>query len=190
MSIQGSRLFSCRDTSAKSIISGLDHVFSIFGIPAYIRSDRGSAFMKAEFERYLLDKGIASSPTTSYNPAGNGQVERLNQTLWQTIKLKLKTHKLPLQHWQELLSYALHSVRSLLCTATNQTPHERIFNFWRRSTSGSSIPSWLATPGPVLIKRHVRSSKFDPLTDEVHLIEANPQYAHVRYPIEKKTPWF
>ena len=155
-------------------------------MPAYIHSDRGSAFMSVEFKRYLLDKGIASSRTTSYNPARNGQVERLNQTLWQTIKLGLKTHKLPLHHWQELLSDALHSVRSLLCTATNQTPHERIFNFQHRSTSGSSIPFWLATPGPILIKRHVRSSKFDPLTEEVHLIEANPQYAHVRYPNEKE----
>ena len=89
--------FSCRG-SAKSIISGLDQVFSMFGMPAYIYSDRESAFMSAEFKRYLLDKGIASSRTTSYNPAENGQVERLNQTLWQTIKLGLKTHKLPLQH--------------------------------------------------------------------------------------------
>ena len=155
-------------------------------MPTDIHSDRRSAFMSAEFKRYLLDKGIASSRTTSYNPAGNGQVERLNQTLWQTIKLGLKTHKLPLQHWQELSSDALHSVRSLLCTATNQTPREQIFNFQLRSTSGSSIPSWLATPGPVLIKRHVRSSKFDPITEEVHLIEANPQYAHVRYPDGKE----
>ena len=28
--------------------------------------------------------------------------------------------------------------------------------------------------------------KFDPLTDEVHLIEANPQYVHVLYPDEKE----
>ena len=41
-------------------------------------------------------------------------------------------------------------------------------------------------PPTVLIKRHVRSSKFNPLTDEVHLIEANPQYAHVQYPDEKE----
>ena len=115
--------FPCRDTSAKSIISGLDQLFTMFGMLAYIHSDRGSAFMSAEFKRYLHDKGIASSRTTSYNPAGNGQVECLNQTLRQTIKLGLKTHKLPLQHWQDLLSNALHSVRSLLCTPTNQTPH-------------------------------------------------------------------
>ena len=61
--------FSCRNTSAKSIISGLDQVFSMYGMPAYIHSDRGSAFMSAEFKRHLLDKDIASSRTISYNPA-------------------------------------------------------------------------------------------------------------------------
>ena len=35
--------------------------------------------MSAKFKRYLFDKGIASSRTTSYNPATNGQVERLTK---------------------------------------------------------------------------------------------------------------
>ena len=30
------------------------------------------------------------------------------------------------------------------------------------------------------MKKHVRNSKYDPLVDEAVLIEANPQYAHVR----------
>ena len=63
-------------------------------MPAYIHSDRGSAFMSDEFERNLFDKGIASCCTTGYNPAINGQVGLLNQTLWQTIKLQVKTHKI------------------------------------------------------------------------------------------------
>ena len=79
------------------IISGLNQVFTLFGMPAYIHSDRGSAFMSAEFKRYLIDKDIASSRTTSYNPDRNGQVERLKQTLWQTIELGLKTYELPFQ---------------------------------------------------------------------------------------------
>ena len=73
-------------------------------------------------------------------------------------------------------------IRSLLCTATNATPHERLFTNQRRSTSGTSVPTWLTTPGLVLLKRQVRKSKFDPLVDEVELIEANPKYAHVRFP--------
>ena len=37
-------------------------------------------------------------------------------------------------------------------------------------------------PGPAFVKRQVRSSKHDPLVDEVELLQANPNYAHVRYP--------
>ena len=83
---------------------------------------------------------------------------------------------------KKVLLDARHSVRSLLCTATYATPHERMFSYQRKSTSGVSIPSWLTTPGPVLLKRHVRNSKYDPLVDEVNLLEANPQYAHVQFP--------
>ena len=47
-----------------------------------------------------------------------------------------------------------------------------MFNFQRRSTTGSSIASRLATSEPVL----------DPLVDEVKLIEASPDYAQIRLP--------
>ena len=79
-----------------------------------------------------------------------------------------------------MLADALHSIRSLLCTSTNATPHERFFNFHRRSSSGVSLPSWMQ-PGPVLLRRFVRMSKNDPLVDEVELTDVNPTYARVRY---------
>ena len=69
----------------------------------------------------------------------------------------------------------------MLCTATNTTPHEHLFNFPRRSSNGQSTPTWLSNPGPVLLKRHARHSKYDPLVDEVELLEANPKYAHIRH---------
>ena len=36
-------------------------------------------------------------------------------------------------------------------------------------------------PGPVLLRRFVRTSKNDPLVDEVELTDVNPTYARVRY---------
>ena len=42
-------------------------------------------------------------------------------------------------------------------------------------------------PGKVLLKKHVQKSKYDPLIEEVELSEANPQYAHIRYPNGKET---
>ena len=89
---------------------------------------------------------------------------------------------LEIQRWEEVLPDALHSIRSLLCTATNATPHERIFSYPRKSVTGSTLPTWLLGPGKVLYKRQVRHSKNDPLVDEVELLEANTQYAHVRFP--------
>ena len=172
--------FPCRDVSASTVISCMDQLFSIFGMPSYVHSDRGTGFMSKELREYLHGRGIATSRTTPYNPQGNGQCERYNGIVWRTVQLALKSRKLPTSAWERVLPDALHSIRSLLCTSTNATPHERLFNYQRRSTSGTSVPSWLNTPGPVLLKKHVRNSKYDPLVDEAELIEANPQYAHVR----------
>ena len=91
-------------------------------------------------------------------------------------------HGLPLTAWQSVLSVALHSVRSLLSTATNETPHERFFKFDRKTGQGQSLPSWLHHPGPVFLRNFQRTSKSEPLVEEVELLQANPTYAFVRFP--------
>ena len=98
-------------------------------MPAYTHSDRGSTFMIQQLKDFLHNKDIATSRTTSHNPAGNGQVERLNGSIWKAISVALKTHKLPLLCWQDVLRDTLHFIRTLLCTAKNETPHERMFDF-------------------------------------------------------------
>ncbi|KAK3720969.1 hypothetical protein QZH41_006538 [Actinostola sp. cb2023] len=179
-------VFPCPDVSTTTVIKCLTTLFSLFGMPAYVHSDRGASFMSHELRAFLTEKGVAMSRTTSYNPAGNGQVEKYNGTIWKAITMSLKSNNLPIEHWQDVLPDVLHSVRSLLCTATNETPHERFLGFSRRSSAGSSVPTWLATPGPIYVKRNVRNSKTDPLVDEAELLQANPHYAHVRYPDASK----
>ena len=169
------------------MISCLSNLFSVFGMPSYVHSDRDSSFMSEELKQYLLIHGVASSRITSYNPCDNGQCERYNGIIWKTVNLALKSKELSVECWEIVLTDALHSIRALLCTSTNTTPHKRIFNHLRRSTCGTSIPSWLLTPGKVSMKRHVRRSKFEPLVDEVDLLEATPQYAHVRLSSGKET---
>lgn len=180
-------VFPCTDMTSATVISCLCQLFAIFGMPAYIHSDRGQCFMSKELRDFLVGKGVACSRTCSYNPQCNGQAERYNGIVWKAITLALKSCGLPPKCWQMVLPDALHSIRSLLSTATNVTPHERLMNFSRRSAAGSSLPSWLCTPGPVLLRRHVRRNKSDPLVDEVELLQANPQYAHVRYPDGRET---
>uniref|UniRef100_A0A8D8UI08 Uncharacterized protein n=1 Tax=Cacopsylla melanoneura TaxID=428564 RepID=A0A8D8UI08_9HEMI len=95
--------------------------------------------------------------------------------------LCLKSHNLRTEQWEQVLDNSLHSIRSLLCAVqTNSTPHERMFNHSRRSFNGTSLPTWLTNSGPVFMRVSNRRSKYDPLVEEVELLEANHDYAHVR----------
>ena len=180
-------VFPCPDVSTNTVLKCLTSLFSLVGMRAYVHSDRGASFMSRELREFLSSRGVASSRTTSYNPEGNGQAERCNGVIWKGVTTSLKSKNPPLKNWQDVLPDVLHSVRSLMCTATNETPHERFFGFSRRSATGASIPTWLASPGPVYIKRQVRTRKMDPFVDEVELLQANPHYAHVRYPDGRET---
>ncbi|XP_054287969.1 uncharacterized protein LOC129003695 [Macrosteles quadrilineatus] len=180
--------FPCSDMSSSTVKSKLKTLFSTFGVPSYIHSDRGTSFLSQDLKSYLNSLGISTSRTTAYNPAGNGQVERYNGILWKTIELALKSLNLEINQWETVLEDALSSVRSLLCTATNQTPHERMFLHPRRSgNNGVSAPSWLLNSGPVYLKRFNRTSKYEPLVEEVQLLHGNAEYAHVKLPDGRET---
>ena len=94
----------------------------------------------------------------------------------------MKSCKLDIRQWELVFPDALHSIRSLLCTVTNQTPHERMFNYKRKSTFGTSASTWLTAPGLVYFKRLVRNSKYEPLIEEVDLVQTTPNYAVVCMP--------
>jgi hypothetical protein len=172
--------FPCRDMSADTVIRCLESLFALCGTPESLHSDRGSQFMSDLVRDFLIQKGIAQSRTSPYNPAGNGQCERFNGTIWKAVSLCLKSRSMKENQWESVLPEVLHSIRSLLCTTTNCTPHERFFQHARRSTMGSSLPTWLLEAKSVLVKRHVRLNKSDPLVDTAEVIQINPQYAIVR----------
>jgi len=179
--------YPCPDMTSNTVAKCLSDLFTTFGRPSYIHSDRGSCFMSAELKQFLYALGIASSRTTGYNPQGNGQVERYNGIIWKAVTLALRSRELGPERWEVALLDALNSIRSLLCTTINATPHERMFAHQRRHTSDHSRPNWLAYPGTVFMKRPVRQSKYEPMVEKVELLDANPEYAHVRLPDGRET---
>ena len=175
-------VYPCSDMSTPTVTRCFDNLFHLFGTCSFVHSDRWKSFKAKELKDYFLAKGIPTSYSTPYHPLGNSQVERYNGIVWQAICSLLKSKGLEPRHWQSVLNAALHGIRSLLCTATNQTPHERFFGFARRSSFGTSLPRWLSEPGPVLLRNFVKGSKFDDKVYQVELTEANPLYARVRFP--------
>ena len=146
-----------------------------------MHSDNAPSFSSGSIKEFLLKRGIASNKSSPYHPTGNSQAERYIGIVWKSIRLSLKSNNLPLSCWETVLPNALHSIRSLLNTTTNTTPHELFFNFNRRSRSGRSLPAWLSSPGPVMLRKFLRNHKNDDLVEEVQLLDANPQYANICY---------
>ena len=77
-------------------------------------------------------------------------------------------------------------LRSLLCVATNSTPHEQFFNFQQRSCTVQSLPTLLTSNKIAFVRRFIRHSKSDPYVDEVELVNVNPTYAEVGYFNDRK----
>ena len=168
--------FSCSDLNPKTIIQCLTQLFSIFGMCSYIHSDRFSSFQSYELKSWLSSHGVATSRTTCHNPRGNGQCKKYNGVIWKAVSTALRSRKLPTFHREEVLPDALHSFHSVLCTATNCTPHERIFMHARRSVNRPAWPSWL-NPKPIFVERHVQN-KDESLVEEAELMECNSTHAH------------
>ena len=69
--------FPCRDMTTSTVIKCLSNLFCLFGLPSYVHSDRGSAFLSSKLKKYLTERGIATSKSTPYHPSGNTLYERI-----------------------------------------------------------------------------------------------------------------
>ena len=144
--------FPFSNMNSVTVIKCFNQLFTLCGYPSYVHSDCGSSFLSQEVKNYLTQRGVATSKTTAYHPTDNGQVERFNGIIWMAVCLALKSANLPDSQWEQGLPDTLHSIRSLLTTSTNSTPHESFFEFQRCSSYGTSMPSWLMSPGLVLLR--------------------------------------
>ena len=104
-------VFPCADMTSTTVIKCLCTLFSMFGMPSFIHSDRGPSLVSEELRNFLGSRGISCSRTTPYNPEGNGQVEKGNHTIWRAVTLALRSKGLPQKYWQEVLPDVLHSLQ-------------------------------------------------------------------------------
>ncbi|EDK42989.1 conserved hypothetical protein [Lodderomyces elongisporus NRRL YB-4239] len=111
----------------------IDEVFSVFGVPDVIKSDKDIQFMnsimKYVFEYYQID----FRTTSTNNPSTNGQVEALNKVVIQTIKSFChREHAL----WSHYLKVVQFAINTNYAPAIRMTPYQAVFGRLPRDRTG------------------------------------------------------
>ena len=66
---------------ARVVVKFLKKIFTRFGTPRAIISDRGTHFCNAQFDRSMHKYGVTYKLATPYHPQTSGQVEISNREL-------------------------------------------------------------------------------------------------------------
>ncbi|XP_041940375.1 uncharacterized protein K02A2.6-like [Alosa sapidissima] len=106
--------------TSQTVIQFLSSVFSREGDPKELISDNGSQFVSLEFETFLQDRGIVHRKSSVYYPRANGEIERFNRSLKDTLQTAL----LEGQPWKEFTREFIHVYRATPHSTTQCSPAE------------------------------------------------------------------
>ena len=101
----------------------MTHVFSRFGAPGQILTDRGSEFESELFSQLMVWMGIDKLRTTVFKPSTNSVVERFHRTLNSMLAKSVSESQ---RDWDERLPLVLAVYRASLHSSTGFTPN-RLF---------------------------------------------------------------
>lgn len=112
----------------------MDQIVSNFGVPSFLITDRRSNYMAEYLQVFMGKLECKHRMTTSRRPQSNGQVERLNQTLVQTMA-KIRRDDDAKKPWDHYLSPALMAIRTMTSEATGHTPSMLLYGYDMRTPS-------------------------------------------------------
>ena len=108
----------------------------VFGNPARIISDRGSAFTSADFKEYCNKESIEHVLITTGVPRGNGQVERINRIIIPVLtKLCLNDSA----KWYSQVDRVQRSINSTYQRSVGMSPFELMFGIKMRHAEETKI---------------------------------------------------
>uniref|UniRef100_H3A008 ribonuclease H n=1 Tax=Latimeria chalumnae TaxID=7897 RepID=H3A008_LATCH len=113
--------FPMTTTTAKATAKVLLRLFSTWGIPDTVDSDRGPHFANEVMEQTLAALGVKHHLHIPYRPQASRQVERVNRTLKAGLK------KMCLEqgaHWADALPWLLMALRSRVDKRTGYSPFQ------------------------------------------------------------------
>nr|GEX63800.1 reverse transcriptase domain-containing protein [Tanacetum cinerariifolium] len=109
---------------ARVVVKFLKSLFSRFGTPKAIISDRGTHFCNDQFARIMSKYGVTHCLSTGYHPQTSMQVEVTNRGLKRILKRTVGENR---ALWSDKLEDALWAFRTAFKTFVGYTPYRLVY---------------------------------------------------------------
>nr|GFC02132.1 reverse transcriptase domain-containing protein [Tanacetum cinerariifolium] len=109
---------------ARVVVKFLKSLFSRFGTPKAIISDRGTHFSNDQFSRVMTKYGVTHRLSTAYHPQTSGQVEVTNCGLKRILERTVGENRVS---WSDKLEDALWAFRTAFKTSIGFTPYHLVY---------------------------------------------------------------
>lgn len=116
--------FPLKNISAKTISNQLTKMFTTYGIPREIQSDRGTNFTSDLFSNVLKELDIKQTLSSAYHPESQGSLERWHQTIKSMIRKYCHESK---SDWDEGLPFLLFAIRETPQESLGYSPFEILY---------------------------------------------------------------
>ncbi|GJU86643.1 reverse transcriptase domain-containing protein [Tanacetum coccineum] len=109
---------------ARVVVKFLKSLFTRFGTPRTIISDRDTHFCNDQFAKVMLKYGVTHRLSTAYHPQTSGQVEVSNRGLKRILERTVGENR---ASWSDKLDDALWAFRTAFKTPIGCTPYKLVY---------------------------------------------------------------
>ncbi|GKB84332.1 putative nucleotidyltransferase, ribonuclease H [Tanacetum coccineum] len=109
---------------ARNAVNFLKRLFTRFGIPKALISDRGTHFCNYQMEKAMERYGVVHRCSTAYHPQTNGQFENTNRAIKLILEKTIGNNR---KDWSYELDDALWAFRTVFKTPLGTTPFRIIY---------------------------------------------------------------
>ena len=116
-----------KSTKSKLAIKVLLDCIHIFGVPARVISDRGTAFTSSSFHIFCREYGVQHILNAVATPRANGQCERYNKTILQSLAASCASRDV--RDWDKSAKPIQLALNTLYNKAIGTTPGKALLGF-------------------------------------------------------------
>ena len=120
--------FPLPDAKAETVAQTLEsRIFSSFGVPEVLHTDQGAQFEGELMHELCALWGVDKTRTAPYRPQANGQCERINRVMADSLRALLEANAMNADDWDLLVPQIMKVIRASPHSSTGETANFLMF---------------------------------------------------------------